>query len=38
MRSEVIGDFQEPYGAMFGEFAKVYSSIQFIPERRYLFG
>ena len=23
MRSEVIGDFQEPYGAIFGEFDKL---------------
>src|SRR3569832_293095 len=23
MRSEVMGDFQEPYGAIFGEFSKV---------------
>src|SRR5690242_10008141 len=23
IRSEVIGDFQEPYGAIFGEFSKV---------------
>ena len=23
MRSEVMGDFQEPYGAIFGEFDKL---------------
>jgi len=38
IRSEVIGDFQEPYGEIVGDFAKVSSSIHFIAEIGRIFG
>ena len=37
MRSEVIGDFHEPYGAMMGEFGNVYPRF-IVPELVELFG